>query len=144
MFKNGLGNFIALAAIIFLFGLIAGMIVPRWGGIRSPQKTYNTATILKQVQTLAQLVTVQYVMEKVESYDAAPDTTLGQWLTSLTGEPHVLLLAHGVVKAGVDLSQMGNTDLHVSNKKIVIKMPHARITDAYLDDTLTRVLQRES
>jgi hypothetical protein len=144
MFKNGLAKFVVLAAMIFVFGLMAGMIAPRWFGLRSAPKTYSTATILKQVQTLAQLVTVQYVMEKFEEFESAPNTTLGQFLTSVTGEPRILLLAHGVVKAGVDLSQMGNTDLQIANKKIVLKLPRARITDAYLDETLTRVIQREN
>ena len=58
-----------------------------WGG---GPKFYNTATVLVQVQTLSQLVTVKYVMEKVVALEDV------QWY----GESRVLLIAHGIVKAG--------------------------------------------
>jgi hypothetical protein len=58
------------------------------------------------------------------------------------GESRVLLLAHGVVKAGVDLSQLAPLDLKVSDKRIVIVLPPARITDAYLDDRETQIIER--
>jgi len=119
------------------FGVSLGITIVLFRGLfsSSGSKTYNTAAILQQVQTLSQLVTVKYVIEKVEVLDDV------RWNSSL-GESRVLLIAHGVVKAGLDLSQIQPQDLQVSNKKIIIKLPLAQITDAYLDEKETRVVER--
>jgi hypothetical protein len=119
------------------FGVSLGFTIVLLRGLFSSSggKTYNTAAILQQVQTLSQLVTVKYVIEKVEVLDDV------RWNSSL-GESRVLLIAHGVVKAGLDLSQIQPQDLQVSNKQITIKLPLAQITDAYLDEKETRVVER--
>jgi hypothetical protein len=104
-------------------------------------KVYNTATILKQVQTLAQLVTVKYVMEKVEVLTDPPQNP---FRAALPDDTHVTLIAHGIVKAGVDLSQIKPADLRVSGKKIMLTLPLAQITDAYLDDKLTQIVERNT
>jgi Protein of unknown function (DUF4230) len=88
--------------------------------------------VLRQVQTLSQLVTIKYVMEKVVVLEDA------KWY----GENRVLLVAQGIVKAGVDLGQLKPADLQVSGKKITIWLSPAQITDAYLDDKETRVVER--
>jgi hypothetical protein len=90
----------------------------------------NTATVITQVQTLSDLVTVKYVLEKVVILKDA------KWY----GENRVLLLAHGVVKAGIDLKKIGPDDVTISDKKISIKLPQPQITDAYLDDGQSQVI----
>lgn len=144
MFKTRLANIALVLVLVFGLGLLLGVFFPRWAVRGTTTKVYSTATILKQVQTLSQLVTVKYVMEKVEEFDAAPNSTFGQWMVSITGEPRVLLLAHGIVKAGIDLSKVRSDDLRVAEQKIVIKLPPPEITDAYLDEKLTRVIERQN
>jgi len=95
---------------------------------------YNTATVLRQVQTLSQLVTVKYVMEKVVIFEDV------KWYPG--GDSRVLLVAHGIVKAGVDFDKVQLEDMRVAGKKITIKLPPAQITDCYLDDTQTQVVER--
>jgi len=119
-------------ALVFGAGLWLGFVVPRYLGLVSNLKTYNTAAILQQVQTVSQLVTVKYVLDKVEILDDA------RWF----GDDRVLLVAHGIVKAGVDLSRLGTGDIQVNDRKILIRLPPAQITDAYLDDKQTRVVDR--
>ena len=97
----------------------------------------NTATVIRQVQTLADLVTVKYVVEKVVILDAPPISTLGQFVQ---GDNRVLMLAHGIVKAGIDLKNLQPGDVQISGKKISIHLPPAQITDAYLDDSQTKVI----
>ena len=60
------------------------------------------------------------------------------------GENRVLLVAHGIVKAGVDLQEIKPQDVRVEDKKILLKLPRARITDVYLDDQKTRVVDRST
>src|SRR5207237_8050466 len=63
---------------------------------------------------------------------------------ALPDETHVTLIAHGIVKAGVDLTRIKPADVRVSGKKIVLTLPMAQITDAYLDDKLTQVVERNT
>ena len=137
MFKSRLATVALLLVTVFALGLFFGLGLPRWAGSGVTPRVYNTATVLKQVQTLSQLVTVSYVMEKVM------DVQDVKWSETF-GTSRVLLLAHGVVKAGVDLSQMKPSDLRVTEKKIVLTLPPAQITDAYLDDKRTQVVERNT
>jgi hypothetical protein len=58
------------------------------------------------------------------------------------GESRVLLVAHGIVKAGVDFNRLKPDDIKVFGKKISIRLPPVEITDTYLDDKQTRVVER--
>jgi hypothetical protein len=119
---------LALTVAVFIGGAWLGFKGSRLfkGGL----SLASTATVVKQVQTLADLVTVKYVMEKVVVLQDA------KWY----GENRVLLLAHGVVKAGIDLKGLAPGDVVVSGKKIYLHLPPPRVTDAYLDDKLTQVI----
>jgi hypothetical protein len=132
MFKLRVTIAVLLLAILFGLGLALGLFLPRLAGFAGAPKAYNTATLLRQVQTISDLVTVKYVVEKVVVLEDV------KWF----GENRVLLVAHGVVKAGTDLSQLKLDDLQVSGKKVAVKLPPAQITDAYLDDKQTRVVER--
>jgi hypothetical protein len=124
----------AFVIVIFAGGIWLGFTVTRWlksgGGLREE----NTATVVTQVQTLSDLVTVKYVLEKVVILEDA------KWY----GENRVLLLAHGVVKAGIDLKRIGPDDVTISDKKISIKLPPPQITDAYLDDGKSQVIDHST
>lgn len=141
MFKNRLANFMLTLGLVFIIGLIVGVGFPRWAGWSSKPRVYNTAAVLKQVQTLSQLVTVKYVMEKIEVLSDPPQNILRQFWFDDT---HVVLVAHGVVKAGVDLSQLKTSDVSVSGKAIRLTLPPPQVTDAYLDDKLTQVVERNT
>ena len=123
-----------LAAACLLGGILAGTflgrLLPSAGGVRA----YNTATLLKQVQSLSELVTVKYVIEKVVILEDV------KWY----GESRVLLLAHGVVKAGVDLGRLRADAIVVNGRNISIKLPPAQVLDAYLDDKQTQVIERST
>lgn len=138
MLKQRLAIVGLLVALCFGLGLGLGLWLSRWAGTGSSPKIYNTATILQQVQTLSQLVTVKYVLEKVEVLEDPPQNLLRQFLPDNT---RVILVAHGVVKAGVDLSRLGPGDVQVTGKRIVLALPRAQITDAYLDEKQTQVVE---
>jgi hypothetical protein len=125
---------------LFLAGLFVGSKLPRWfGGSKGATRTYDTPVLLQQVQTLSELVTVKYVVEKVEIWEDPPAGLLAQFVA---GDSRILLLARGVVKAGVDFGQLKPEDLKVQGKTIWINLPAARVTDAYLDDKETKVIER--
>jgi len=141
MFKSRLANLALFVMLIFAFGLVIGILFPRWAGFNSAPKAYSTATILKQVQTLSELVTVKYVMEKVEILTDPPQNP---FRAVLPDDTHVTLVAHGIVKAGIDLGQLKPDDLRISGKEIRITLPMAQITDAYLDDKKTQIIERNT
>lgn len=128
--------FLALA-VIFVMGLALGFFAWRLAGAGSGPKFYNTATVLKQVQTLSQLVTVKYVMEKVVVVEDVKTFDV-KWLF----ENRVLFVAHGIVKAGVDFEHLKPEDVQVTGNKISIRLPPAQITDAYLDERQTHIVER--
>ncbi len=119
-----------MLAIGLLFGFAAARVMAPPGGIRS----LNTATLLTQVQGLSELVTVKYVLEKVVVIEDV----------KIYGESRVILLAHGVVKAGVDLAKLKPGDLEVHGREVVINLPMATITDVYLDESQTQVLEHST
>ncbi len=95
---------------------------------------FTSATVLRQVQTLSQLVTVKYVMEKVVMYEDV------KWYPG--GENRVLMIAHGIVKAGVDLQRLESGDVRLSGSTVRVRLPRAQITDCYLDENQTQVVER--
>jgi hypothetical protein len=120
-------------ALIFGLGLFLGWVALRWFGLGSGG-LLNTATVVKKVQTLSQFTTVKYTLEKVVVFDDA------KWY----GDSRVLLVAHGVVKAGLDLSQLGSNDIHIFGKKISMTLPRPRVSDVYLDDHRTQIVERST
>jgi len=124
---------------LFLAGLFFGSKLQRLFGNKGATRTYDTPVLLQQVQTLSELVTVKYVLEKVEVWEDPPSGLVSQFVA---GDSRVLLLARGVVKAGVDFHQLKAEDIRVDGKTVWINLPAARITDAYLDDKETKVVER--
>jgi hypothetical protein len=53
-----------------------------------------------------------------------------------------MLLAQGVVKAGIDLKKITPDDVTISGKRLTITLPKPQITDAYLDDSQSKVIER--
>src|SRR5258706_9803425 len=123
---------LVLILMVFAIGLGLGFFVRHLIAGQSGTRVLNTAAVVRQVQSLSQLVTVKYVMEKVVVLEDV------KWF----GENRVLMVAHGIVKAGVDLSQLKPEDVKVSGQSIKVKLPPAQITDAYLDEKQTQVIER--
>jgi hypothetical protein len=108
--------------------------VAHWANRGSGLHFTDTATVIHEVQSLSELVTVKYVMDKVVVLEDV------KWY----GESRVLLLAHGVVNAGVDLKRLQPSDVIISGKTILIRLPSPQITDAYLDDKASQVIDHST
>lgn len=135
--RKQVAAFLVILAVIFALGLSLGFLVPRIARLIYRVQPYNTAAVLQQVQTVSELVTVKYIIEKVVILEDV------KWIAVL-GESRVLLLAHGVVKAGIDLGKLQPGDLQISGKNIIIKLPPPQIMEAYLDERQTRVIERST
>ena len=128
---------VILAAIGF--GLVLGSRFTSMFGLGNPPQPINSAAILEQVKGLSQLVTVKYVLQKVVGREEPADSPLGQMFSGMN---RVIIIAHGVIKAGVDFERLTPGDLTVRDRRVSIRLPPAQILDAYLDDQQTQVVER--
>ena len=95
--------FAAAGVLVLIFGVTAGVVLSRFlpGFGEGRPLIRDTGTVVTEVQALNQLVSVRYVLEKVVILEDV------KWY----GENRVLMLAHGVAKAGVDLSKIKSGDI---------------------------------
>ncbi len=133
------GTLFLLLALLFGFGIYSGLRIAHWSA--GPSRIYSSPALLKQIQTLSELVTVKYVIEKTEVWNDPPKNILAAFVA---GDNHILLVARGIVKAGVDLSELRPDDLQVHEKSIIATLPPSRVTDCYLDDKETKVIERST
>ena len=116
---------VVLAAAVYLTFTAA-----RWLNRGAGRFFWNTTSVVRQVQSLSDLVTVKFVMNKVVVLEDV------KWY----GENRVLLLAQGVVKAGIDLKRLKAEDVSIRGKSISLRLPPPQVTDAYLDDAASQVI----
>src|SRR5215471_9400142 len=118
------------AAVVLTLAVYLTFTAARWLNRGEGLHFWNTASVVHEIQSLSDLVTVKYVMDKVVVLEDV------KWY----GENRVLLLAHGVVKAGIDLKRLKPEDVSISQKKICLHLPPSQVMDAYLDDKESRVI----
>jgi hypothetical protein len=118
------------AAVILALAVYLTFTAAHWMNHGAGLRLWSTTSVVREVQPLASLVSVKFVMEKVVLLQDA------KWY----GENRVLMLAHGVVNAGIDLKKLAPGDVEISGKKISLRLPPPQITDAYLDDKASQVI----
>lgn len=98
----------------------------------------DPVTIIHSVRSLARLETIQYSVEKVITAESGQEA-----LGFLFGD-RLLLVAHGVVIAGVDLEKLSPNDLRLEKGVLVVRLPPAEIFIATLDNAKSYVYDRET
>lgn len=121
-----------LVLLVLVAGLAVGWLVGRMNAQEKPPVLSKTATIVTEIQSLAQLVTVKFVLEKVIRMDDV------KWY----GQNRLLMLAHGVAKAGVDLRRVRPEDISVRGSILSLSLPKPQVLDVYLDEQQTEVIER--
>ena len=97
----------------------------------------SRAAVIKEIRNLQRFETASFTIEKI--IDAG---TSGNVFQQFLFGDKILLIAHGQVIAGFDLSQISEKDIEVKNKSIRLTLPKAQILVATLDNTQTRVYDR--
>ncbi len=148
----------ALMVIILLGGLVlAGWLAYLWLSETSPTVEVNllpeipllpqpTPTIypspgmvVQRVQTLSRLETASYVIEKVITAET------GQGPLGFLFGDKLLLVAHGEVIAGVDLSRLDEDRVHVTDEgTLYLLLPPAEVFVATLDNERSYVHDRRT
>lgn len=97
----------------------------------------DRAAVVTRIQELNRLETSVFTIEKI--IDAKTSGNVFQ--TFLFGDK-ILLIAHGKVVAGVDLSKLNENLINISNNSISITLPPSEIFISDLDETETEVYDR--
>ncbi len=98
----------------------------------------DPVTIINQIRPLARLETIQYSVEKIITAETGQEV-----FGPLFGD-RLLFVAHGLVIAGVDLSELSADDLKVNNGILEIKLPEAEIFVATIDNEKSYVYDRDT
>lgn len=103
------------------------------------QYAYNLSsqTVIKELRSLSRLETASFTIEKV--IDAG---TSGNAFQQFLYGDQILLIAHGQIIAGIDLSKLGDNDVSISKQTIKLKLPAPEILVTTLDNGQTRVYDR--
>src|SRR4029453_4870761 len=96
-------------------------------------------TVVQHIQQLQRLETVVYNMEKIVS--GGQDN---KYLPRMLAGDRILLIVHGEVTAGVDLSALAASALSIDGKSVAIRLPEATVFSTRLDNARTRVYTRET
>ena len=135
---------------VVLFVVLAGVAIGRIGswfdvnpfGLFAEPDTQihdRQPAVVLQMQSLARLETMNYTIEKVIEAEKG-----GNAFQDLLFGDRILLIAHGNVIAGVDLSQLTDEDVAVTDENaITVTLPASEIFVATLDNEATRVYDRE-
>ncbi len=96
----------------------------------------DPVTIIREVQSLARLETIQYSVEKVITAE------VNQGVFGPLFGDKLLFVAHGYVIAGVDLSKLSTEDMEINGDKLTITLPDAEVFVATLNNDDSYVYDR--
>lgn len=97
----------------------------------------SRAAVIKEIRNLQRIETASFTIEKI-----IDGGTGGNAFEQLLFGDKILLIAHGQVIAGFDLSQISDKDIVINNTSIRMSLPKPQILVATIDNTQTRVYDR--
>lgn len=140
---------------IFLLGLLLAIVLFLWFARKANNTVWDRfasvvtgrkltmdnslPAVVSQIQRLQRLETVSYTLDKV--VEGEHSSTL---LPDFLGGDKLLMVVHGDVIAGIDLSQLQTNDVHIDGRNIQVHLPPAQIFFTTLDNTKTRVYSRDT
>lgn len=96
-------------------------------------------TVVRQIQHLQRLETVRFSMDKIISGEHE-----NPYLPKFLAGDRLLLVVHGDVIAGVDLSQLQPQDVSIHERSISLRLPQSQILVTRIDNSKTRVYSRDT
>ncbi len=127
--------FVMVLAIVGVIALIS--VAARTFGRGGIYVNTNGTAVVKQLQALNRYETTDFTIEKV--IDAG---TSGNTLNQILFGDKILLIAHGEVIAGFDLSSLQNDSVVVNGQTVTLNLPAPQILTTKLDEQKTRVYDR--
>ncbi len=109
---------------------IGNQVVTRIDGWLAPAipQVQNTSLIINQIRSVSELTTSIFVMETV--VPTSQERKVGDFVV---GETKLLYIAHGEVRAGINLDKLTHKGVKVDGERIKIELPPAEILDTKID-----------
>jgi hypothetical protein len=137
-----LGGFLVLLAAALLVWLTTGVgLLHLLGTFRNGQSLIHIdqPTVVRQIAQLQRLETVKFTMDKIISGERG-----SPYIPKLLVSDRLLLVAHGEVIAGVDLSAVQLADVSIKGQEVRVTIPKAQILVTRLDNDKTKVYSRDT
>ena len=128
-----------VGALVWLstgIGLLALMGLLHGGGTRI---NVGQPTVVRQIQQLQRLETVSYSMDKIISGEHS-----NAYLPKFLAGDRLLLLVHGEVVAGINLTGLQPSDVLIEGQKVSIRLPAAEVFSTRIDNAKTKVYSRDT
>lgn len=122
-----------LAGIFYVMTLISSL----YSKSSTSVDTSRTA-VIQEIKKLNRLETAQFTIDKVIEAGKNTDSSFSQILFG----DRLLLIAHGQIIAGVDLSKLSETDVKVTGQTISMNLPAPEILVSTIDNNQTKVYDR--
>ncbi len=134
---------IAPSVILIIVLLLAGgLLLKNW---KRQQKQAllidNTAIIVTRIQTLGELTTACFYDELVlngSKKNAFSDSPLGSIARDGFGKDvndHLVIIARGTVRAGIDLQKMGDGSVQILGDSVIVRLPSPEYLDIIVNPT---------
>lgn len=130
-------NIFLIAATVLIL-LILGIWMFIFNGSNNSQINTDRAAVIKEMRSLQRLETASFTIEKI-----IDGRTSGNIFQQFLFGDRILLIAHGQSIAGFDLSQISDQDIEIEGTTIRITLPKPEILVTTLDNTQTRVYDRQ-
>ena len=104
----------------------------------TPTVIPDPVTIIREVQSLARLETIQYTVEKVITAE------INQGVFGPLFGDRLLFVAHGYVIAGVDMADIEAEDFRLEDEKLFVTLPEAEVFVATLNNDESYVYDRDT
>ena len=147
--RSRFGSVLLAILLFFVFGIVGAVLLLRHAGtsgmagqlasfLLSGHESFTSAPdVVSQIQRLNRLETVSYsvdtVVEGKHTNAVLPDLLFGDRL---------LLVVHGQVIAGVDLSQLKPESVKVEGRSVTVDLPASQVFTTRIDSGKTRVFAR--
>jgi hypothetical protein len=99
----------------------------------------NQPAVVRQIQQLQRLETVNYTMDKIISGERD-----NPFLPKFLAGDRLLLVVHGEVIGGIDLAKVQPQDVSVNGRSVSLRIPPAEILSTRIDNAKTRVYSRDT
>lgn len=138
MFLVGIAIGILLLAGIAL--VARGEAWDRFAGFmtgRSTRIDVSAPAVVDRIRQLSRLETVEFSLDKI-----VEDERQSAYLPNFLAGEKLLMIAHGEVTAGVDLSRLKPGDVWANGGSVRVKLPPAEVLSTRLDNAKTRIYSR--
>lgn len=123
--------FLSVIILVCVFAVV--YFISKWNANQSQE-----SAVIQQIRTLNRWETASYTVQQV--IDSGSTGNIFQQF--LFGN-RILLVAQGTVIAGFDLANLSDNNIHINGKNIAIKMTSPEILSTSLNESQTRVYDRQ-